>query len=87
MSYEAKVQRGINNYEQSVNNYFNAMTQNQLGKYMEINRLNLLNQLYDNFQYTGDGIEQTSQPTFDFQPPMAKNEGKISKKIQDYLKK
>lgn len=87
LSYEAKVQRGISNYEQNLNNYFNARTQNQLGKYNEINRLNLLNQLYDNFQYTGDSIEQISQPTLSTPPFIVKNGGKISRKIQDYLKK
>ena len=86
MSYEAKIQTGMSNYEQSVRNYFNAMQQNQLGKYNEINRVNLLNQMYDNFQYTGDGsIQQVGQPQFEA-PLIRKYGGSIKDKIKDYLK-
>lgn len=84
LNYEQKVQRGLSNYQQSIDNYFNAMRQNQLGKYNEIDRLNLLNQLYDNFQYTGEGIEQTSSPFFT--NPLLIQGGDIEKILENYLK-
>lgn len=64
LQYEAKIQKGMSNYQQSLRNFFNAMQQNQLGKYNEINRLNLLNQLYDNFQFTPQGVQQVDSAEF-----------------------
>lgn len=60
LSYEQRQLMAKANTDRDINNYYNTLRENNVRNFNKVNDLNLLNQLYPDYQYTGTGIEKTS---------------------------
>lgn len=60
LSYEQRQLMAKAKTDFDINNYYNTLRENNVRNYAKVNELNLLNQMYPDFQFTGTGIEKTS---------------------------
>lgn len=71
LSYEQRQLRALAVTQNDFANFYNTQQANNVRNFNTINNLNLMNAMYDDFQFTGDGIEKTS-PDLLFTNPMNK---------------
>lgn len=79
-NYENKILKADAITQQNLRNYYNTAQKVNLGNYNTVNSLNLINSMYDNAKYTGEGINMTNLQLAD-----AYNSGNISKDRYDAL--
>lgn len=60
LSYEQRQLMAKAKTDFDINNYYNTLRENNVRNYAKVNELNLLNQMYPDFQFTGTGVEKTS---------------------------
>lgn len=60
LSYEQRQLMAKAKTDFDINNYYNTLRENNIRNYAKVNELNLLNQMYPDFQFTGTGVEKTS---------------------------
>jgi hypothetical protein len=58
LSYEQRIQTASDKTFQDLNRYYNTLQKNNVGNFNTVNNVNLLNAMYDNYQFTGNGVEQ-----------------------------
>lgn len=60
LSYEQRQLTAKAKTDFDINNYYNTLRENNVRDYNKVNDLNLLNQMYNDFQFDGQGIQKTS---------------------------
>jgi len=61
LSYEQRMFGAMANTEADIRDYLETLQRQNLANYNKVNELNYLNQLSDNFQFTGSGFEQVGE--------------------------
>ena len=61
LSYEQRMLLGLSNTENDIRDYFQTLQDLQLTNKKTIDRLNYLNAMNENYQFTGDGFVRTGQ--------------------------
>lgn len=64
LNYERRQLLAKENTDRDIRNYINALERRQVGRYRDIQDLNLINAKNPNFQFTNQGIVQTGRPQF-----------------------
>lgn len=60
LSYEQRQLTAKAKTDFDINNYYNTLRENNVRNYNKVNDLNLLNQMYNDFQFNGSTVEKTS---------------------------
>jgi len=60
LSYEQRQYMGLAKTQNDYANYYNTLTANNVRNFNTINDLNLTNAMYDDYQFTGNGIERVT---------------------------
>lgn len=60
LSYEQRQYRAKALTDNDVRNYYNTLQQNNVHNYEKVNEVNLLNAMYNDFQFNGTTVEKTS---------------------------
>lgn len=65
LDFERRQLTALAKTQNDIRNYFNQLNRIQVGNFNTINDLNLLNDMNDDFQFTGSGVEKTTEnPVF-----------------------
>jgi hypothetical protein len=81
LSYEQRQLTAKAKTDFDINNYYNTLRENNIKNYNKINELNLMNQLYPDFQFDGQSVQKTSPNVkFNIDSPVYKADTPAKKK-------
>lgn len=66
LNYEGRILTAAAKTEANLRNYYNQMQKINLANYNAVNQANLLNDLYPNMQFTGQGVEEFNPATISY---------------------
>ena len=78
LSYEARILGGMANYEANLNRFFNHSQAVNKQNWMDVNNLNLLNQMSDNYKTDGSNVIRTADDPIFVKPIDNPNTGSVA---------
>lgn len=79
LSYEQRQLRAQGLTDNDIRNYYNKLQDTNVRNYEKVNEMNLLNAMYNDFQFTGNTVEKTS-PNIVFRQPQTLSLGQSNTK-------